>query len=367
MNIDLLRGKIQEFIADSKKEPDRFNQHFKERQDIIDHYSVLTTETILNMTEDDIYQYLSKLWAMSMWGNKHYRVSKIITDNGLDNLKRNLAQLLHGESNIAARWDNFRSRIKGVGPAMASELLCKTRPDEFILWNKRVWIALNYLGVRNLPRYDYQLSGKAYKHICEVCKQIGEELAMAGFQDTSLLSVDYFMWDKLQAQDPLSSIYGPKSKIQEEPKPKSAQEAVFIHNEIRDKLSDIGQWLGFTANTEQNVADGARVDTLWEATIGNMGRVIYVFEVQTGGTIDSLLMNLLKCLNNSAVQGVVAVSDKNQLERIKREVAGVKDLRDKLRYWDYEEIIKIHEALAFVNDCINNLQLVPEGFSQRNY
>ena len=362
MNIDLLREKIQEFIADSKKEPDRFNQDFRERQDIIEQYKLLTRETILNMTEDDIYPYLAKLWAMSTWGNKHYRVSKIITDNGLDNLKGNLAQLLCGEGDIAERWDSFRSRIKGVGPAMASELLCKAHPNEFMIWNRRVWVALHYLGVKNLPRHDYQFTGKTYKHVCAVCKQIAEELSRAGFQDASLLSVDYFIWDKLQTQDPLSSIYGSKLKKPEEPKPESAQEAVFIHNEIRDKLSDIGQWLGFNANTEQNVADGARVDTLWEATIGNMGRVIYVFEVQTGGTIDSLLMNLLKCLNNPAVQGVVAVSDKNQLERIRREVSGVKDLRDKLRYWDYEEVIKIHEALSYVSDCIRDLKLVPEGF-----
>ena len=33
--------------------------------------------------------------------------------------------------------------------------------------------------------------------------------------------------------------------------------------------------------------------------------------------MDSLILNLLKSLNNPAVQGVVAVSDKVQLERIK--------------------------------------------------
>jgi hypothetical protein len=362
MKTDLLRGKIQEFIADSEKELDRFNKDAKERQDILDQYKLLTRETILNMTEDDIYQYLSKLWAMSTWGNKHYRVNKTITDNGLENLRQNLAQLLRGKGDIAERWDTFRSKIKGMGPAMVSEILCKAHPDEFMIWNRRTWVALNYLGVKHLPRHDYQVTGKAYEHLCEVCKEIGEELAKAGFKDTSLLSVDYFLWDKLQVQDSLSSIFGRKPEKPEEPKPESAKEAAFIHNDIRDKLSDIGQWLGFMASTEQNVADGARVDTLWEATIGNMGRVIYVFEVQTGGTIDSLLMNLLKCLNNSAVQGVVAVSDQKQLERIKREVSSVKDLRDKLRYWDYEEVIKIHEALAYVNDRINNLRLVPEGF-----
>ena len=35
---------------------------------------------------------------------------------------------------------------------------------------------------------------------------------------------------------------------------------------------------------------GIKVVTIWEATIGNMGRVIYIFEVQTKN-IDSLIIN----------------------------------------------------------------------------
>ena len=35
-------------------------------------------------------------------------------------------------------------------------------------------------------------------------------------------------------------------------------------------------------------------DDVWEVTIGNMRRVIYVFEVQTAGSIDSLVLNLIK-------------------------------------------------------------------------
>ncbi|MCX6265740.1 MAG: hypothetical protein NTW16_00050 [Bacteroidetes bacterium] len=99
-----------------------------------------------------------------------------------------------------------------------------------------------------------------------------------------------------------------------------------------------------------------------EATIGNMGRVIYIFEVQTKGSIDSLIVNLLKALNNPAVQGVVAVSDHDQLEKIKKHAGPVKDLKDKLKCWDYEEILKVHEYLEFVNGTINNLGLVPIGF-----
>ena len=93
-----------------------------------------------------------------------------------------------------------------------------------------------------------------------------------------------------------------------------------------------------------------------------MGRIIYVFEVQTKGSIDSLIINLLQSLNNPAVQGVVAVSDKQQIETIKKRAATVKGLSDKLKYWDYESVLKVHENLEFVNSTINELNLVPEGF-----
>ena len=65
------------------------------------------------------------------------------------------------------------------------------------------------------------------------------------------------------------------------------------------------------------MAEGSKIDTIWGATIGNMGRIIYVFEVQTKSSIDSLIYNILQSLNNPPVQGVVAISDKQQIETIK--------------------------------------------------
>lgn len=357
----LLRKHIHKFIEASKKNPLEFNQHLKERLDLTTYYQQFTENRILAMKEDEIYEYLSKLWAMLIWGNKHYVIDKIIEDNNLLNFRMNLANLVWGKTDIAERWDNFRSKIKGMGPAMISEILCKTHPDEFMLWNRRAYVGLNYLKVSNLPRYDYQLTGKVYQSLCHVCKEIAEELKNAGFSDTTLFAVDYFIWDQLQVEDNLSKIHWKKDDG-EAPEIEPAETSKFIHNDIRDKLRDIGQWLGFTAKIEQIVSEGSKVDTIWEATIGNMGRVIYVFEVQTKGSIDSLILNLLKSLNNPAVQGVVAVSDKGQIERIKNYVQGVKDLKEKLRYWDYEEVSKIHESLEFVNGSINNLGLVPQGF-----
>lgn len=68
--------------------------------------------------------------------------------------------------------------------------------------------------------------------------------------------------------------------------------------------------------------------------------VIYVFEVQTKSSIYSLILNLLKSLNNPAVQGIVAVSDATQLEKIKKEASEVKGLGDKLKYWEYTEVVR---------------------------
>jgi hypothetical protein len=364
MDKKLLKKHINEFLQEIKNKPEKSNEQYQERIDHINFYQKYSKEKILSMDKENMYNYLSTLWAMLIWGNKHYVIDKIIDDNGFDNLKKNLAELVWGNDNIEKRWDNFRKNIKGLGPAMMSEILCKTHPNKYMVWNRRAYIAFNYLDVENLPRYDYQLTGEVYNYLCEVSKEIAKELEKANFKDTTLLSVDYFIWDQLQVEDNLSKIYGtkPPEKEKKTMKELKSKESEFVHNDIRDKLRDIGQWLGFDSKIEQKVAEGAKLDTIWEATIGNMGRVIYVFEVQTKGSVDSLIVNLLKSLNNPAVQGVVAVSDIEQIEKIKKHSQEVKDLKDKLKFWDYEEVLKIHESLEYVNESINNLDLVPKSF-----
>ncbi|HFE32264.1 MAG TPA: hypothetical protein ENJ17_03015 [Gammaproteobacteria bacterium] len=316
------------------------------------------------MSEDEFYEYLARLWAMMIWGNKQYVVDKLIEDNGFDHLRNELAELVWGDVPLQERWDRFRTGIKGMGPAMMSEILCYVHPEQCMLWNRRAYVGMRYLGVENLPRYNYQLTGKRYVELSEEAKRIAEEMRARGIEDADLLTVDYFIWDELQVEENLSQIHKSDQTGGEPAAAEVTDQAAseFIHNEIRDKLADVGKWLGFESKTEVKVADGSKVDTVWEATIGNMGRVIYVFEVQTKGSIDSLILNLLKALNNPAVQGVVAVSDAKQIETIKRHVAGVKDLREKLKYWDYTQVLQVHEALASVNESINSLGLVPQSF-----
>ena len=358
---------LQKHIADYKKhllqDPEKLEHDLKERKQRAAYYQSWTRDRLLKMSEDDLYEYVSKLWAMLTWGNKKYYVDKLIQDNGFDTVKSHIAELVWGKNTIEKRWDTFRDAITGVGPAMMSEILCHVYPDDFITWNRRAYVSLNYLEVKKLPRYNYQLTGKKYAELCQVEKEIVAELQKAGVKDVNMLTVDYFMWDELQVEDNLSQIYGKSDAVKIPPIEEfDAETSKFIHNEIRDKLSDIGRWLGFESQKEVKVADGSKVDTIWEATIGNMGRVIYVFEVQSKGSIDSLMLNLLKSLNNPAVQGIVAVSDTDQLEKIKKQAVLVEELNKKLKYWDYENVLAIHEALEMVNESINNLGLVPQGF-----
>lgn len=359
MNTQLLKQHINAYKKWYKTNRTKADLDHQQHSQLAGDTRTFTRDRLLNMSEDDLYQYIAPLWAMVMWGNKHYQVDNIIEANGMPLLRQQFASLIWGDTSIDKRWDEFRKNVKLVGPAIMSELLCKAHPDKYLIWNKKTYNAFRLLEIPNLPRYDARLNGKTYHYLSgkgQEMLQILNNEQCPGIHD--MLTLNAFIWHELRI-DPDTSIAQEKP---EELLPKSPKDAEFIHNDIRDKLADIGRWLGFYAEVEKKVAAGAIVDTIWEVTIGNMGRVIYLFEVQTSGSIDSLILNLMKARNNKAVQGIVAVTDSKQIEKIKREVGELKELKGELKFWDYTEVLKVHESLQFTNECINNLKLVPISF-----
>ena len=175
--------------------------------------------------------------------------------------------------------------------------------------------------------------------------------------NVDLLVVDYMFWDIIYPFSKKEKSIETIDDIQIE-----KDEKQFIHNDIINQIIEIGQWLGFESKSEVKIADGAVVDAIWQAQIGNMGKVIYAFEVQTHGSIDSLILNLQKATNNFAVQAIVAVSDEKQIEKIKKESKGIRDIETKLKTWDYREVIEMHDCLERSNEIINNLGLVQDSF-----
>ena len=322
------------------------------------YYQSFTEAKLLEMTEEDFFEYISKLWSMLIWGNKKYIVDKLIADNGFDALKKQLAELLYGTSPIEKRWDLFLKSVKGMGPATISELLTYSNPQEYVIFNKTTILCFGYLDIPDMPKYNYQYTGKKYKEVCTIAKEIAQELKKSGAENYDLLAVDYFLWDELL---PLAEKKSAETPVSESKKPSTVSDSKSLHDEIKEKLVAIGELLGFDSRSEVKITTGAVVDAVWEAKIGNMGKAIYVFEVQSKGSIDSLILNLKKAQSNAAVQAVVAVADEEQLAKIIQESDGVIDEKS-LRTWDLEDVLSVYDALVRAHESINKLALVPESF-----
>lgn len=360
MNNEKLKVTIKSFVQKQKMNAAYYNDNWNERKERKSFYQSFNGEKLLKMTEDDFLEYISKLWSMLIWGNKKYVVDKLIADNGFDNLKKQLVELLYGNTSIEKRWDDFLKSVKGMGPATISELLTYTNPKEYVILNKTTILCFDYLDIPNMPKYNYQYTGKKYIEVCLIAKQISMALLEAGVQDTDLLAVDYFLWDEILPCAEKKEI----GKMQMEvplAKQISMKESKSLHEEIKEKLVGIGELLGFESRAEVHITTGAVVDAVWEAKIGNMGKAIYVFEVQSKGSIDSLILNLKKAQNNAAVQAVVAVANEEQLDKIIKESKGIIDEKD-LRIWDLEDVLTVYDALARAHESINKLALVPESF-----
>ena len=197
MNIEKLKRAINEFSKNRKNNSAYYAENWTERKDRKEYYQSFAKDKLIAMTEDEFYEYISKLWSMLIWGNKKYVVDKLIADNGFSSLKKHLAELLYGSAKIESRWDTFLKSIKGMGPATISELLTYANPNEYVIFNKTTILGFTYLDIPDMPKYNYQYTGKKYAEVCEIAKEISHVLKESGVEDYDLLAVDYFIWDEI--------------------------------------------------------------------------------------------------------------------------------------------------------------------------
>ena len=95
-----LQSLLDEYIKNKKINASYYNENWSERKERKNFYQSYTKEKLLQMTEDEFFEYISKLWSMLIWGNKKYVVDKLIEDNGFKTLKKELAELLFGSAKI---------------------------------------------------------------------------------------------------------------------------------------------------------------------------------------------------------------------------------------------------------------------------
>ena len=254
MNKEILYKSLNKYFSDLNKTQglDALNER-NERENF---YRSYTYEKINNMDEDEFYEYISKLWAMIIWGNKHYIIDKYIADNGFDHLKKSIANLLYGSESIEQRWDNFKDNIKGFGPAMMSELLCYVNPNEYMIWNTTAANAYKNLEIKDIPKHNYQITGKKYVELTKYSKEIQEVILEKYNRQENLLFVDYFFWDCLREV--------PEDKDENAVKADTVVNNKSYHNEIVDYIKNIGTLLGYNTNLKGNIKDSGKIaDAVW--------------------------------------------------------------------------------------------------------
>lgn len=170
MNVQKLNAAISSFLKNQKSNAAYYEDHWAERRERKLYYQSFTKDKLLSMTEDEFLEYVSKLWSMLIWGNKKYVVDKLIADNGFTALKKQLAELLYGTNPIEKRWDLFLKSVKGMGPATISELLTYANPQEYAIFNKTTILCFGYLDIPDMPKYNYQYTGKKYIEVCTIAK-----------------------------------------------------------------------------------------------------------------------------------------------------------------------------------------------------
>lgn len=345
MNKELLYKHLDNYLSRVNLDND-FND-LKERLEREEYYKSYTSDKIVSMDEDEFYEYISKLWAMIIWGNKHYIIDKYINDNGFENLKKSIAYLLYGNDSIEIRWDTFKEKIKGFGPAMMSELLCYINPNEYMIWNTTALNAYKYLGIKDVPRHNYQLTGKKYMELTQYSKEIQQVISEKYNKKENLLFVDYFFWDSLRELEPIN-------EEKNQPKETVVNNKSY-HNEIIDYIKNIGSLLGYNTDVKGNIKNSGKIaDAIWEFNVGNLGKIKYVFEVQDNGSIDSLIVSLMNASQDISVQAVVAVSDEHQINKIKQHCNNIEgSFNGKLKFWNITEVERAYTELSSSMEIIN--------------
>ena len=165
MNNQKLQSAISSFLKHKESNAAYYDESWTYRKERKSYYQSFTKDKLMAMTEEDFFEYISRLWSMLIWGNKKYVVEKLIADNGFDSLKKQLADLLYGTGSVEKRWNTFLKSVKGMGPATISELLTYASPNEYVIFNKTTVLCFAYLDVPDMPKYNYQYTGKKYAEV----------------------------------------------------------------------------------------------------------------------------------------------------------------------------------------------------------
>lgn len=322
---------------------------------------------------------LSSLWTLAMWRNLDQHINKIIEQNGVKKLREMFYALIYGNGPFEKRFDNFLDNVWGLGSASVAEILCFVRPERYAIWNRRVALALEKLGLledlaRTLgvekDKIKWDINGYQYVKIIEFLDKLRTEIEQVTNQRMDFLELDYFLYYV--------------AEVAEIPVVGESRGVITSHEEAQYYLLKLGQLLGYDTHVakqdqgrivnNERLGDvagkselpewltlypGIRnledIDVLWLDPTGR--RVVYAFEVSHTTDIAKDAISLSDIASIAEVTFIVAGENRRrEFERL-RNSAQFKELlkQGKLRFISYDELLSLYNGARSFRELLDKV------------
>jgi len=346
---------FKRWLGSNSEQAQRWQTERKER--LAWYRKHLGKSQILKLDQGDFTKLVKDLWAVDFWKNKDYKVTQLLDGNGLDRIRRSLADLLYGPEEIDKRWDAFRASIKGFGPSSVSEILVFHDPRRYALINLKPYKVLPKLG---LPIQQVH-NGASYKRAIGQIARVRDLLRENGIRNADFLLTDLFilyLFDQV-----FTGSDGPDGPVPPEPPPK-----IDSHEAAEAALLTIGNLLGYDTYTPDasRTYDGKKLGEL--ATLAELpdfaGKKVmdsarnidvvwmkeewpeYFFEVEHTTGVTPGLLRIYQAAKTGANLFIIGPS--GLLKKFQREVEKYPfhQIRDKYHFRSYEQLLLMYSAVT---------------------
>lgn len=338
---DELEGHYRDFLEEAG---DEFATKRLEKKSYLP--ELLSEENVTTLEEGDIRELVRNLWAFEIWTNKDYIVNQIL-ESGIEEIRSILHEALYETDDIGQKFDLLNDNINMLGPASATEILTFIHPNQCAIFNRRAQEAMEFLDYSEVPQ-DIR-SGDQYVAFNGLVEDLmtrlegfeAPETATQEIQD--YVDVDYFLF----------YISNLETEYTGDTKEKPVED--FDHDQMQEKLLEVGDGLGFDVEAEYEAGPGARVDVRWSTRVANLGVISYAFEVHRRGSRDSAILNLQKAqAADPSLQKLVIVSTEDQLEKFSSEIDAIST--DFAKSISYLNVGKVDQAVDLLTDLKGILQ-----------
>jgi hypothetical protein len=122
-----------------------------------------------------------------------------------------------------------------------------------------------------------------------------------------------------------------------------AKKEVNVHDEIKEKLLELGKIEGYIVEKEYVIPDlGERLDVVWRRVVASVPT--YVFEVQIGGNVHQALAKL-KHAHDIWNSNIFIISEEKDTQKINQLLSGTfHEIKDRIKILPVEKIKKVYDV-----------------------